>query len=292
MDIRKKDDWSEVYIQPNPASYLRRVSQKEYGVPDYALQYLRPLLKMLHAKLQQPVNIIDIGASYGIISSLLIHDLTMDQLTDFFVNKDHTQKQRTWEEIERFYTNQEIRHTEYKFYLSDNSKQAMNFAEQVNVCEKAYCFDLRHDPLPENFKQIVQKTDLFIATGSLGYIGEYFFQQIFPILSRNSFLPLFAFVVYRAFYSYEIEKVFQDYNYTLIKSSVPFKKGRKFASILEQQNTVTSLHQKNIDTVGFEDEGFYACEFYLGVPVSEKERLYHWLKDPSSIGVGQDGVKR
>ena len=72
--------------------------------------------------------------------------------------------------------------------------------------------------------------------------------------------------------------MFQDYNYTLLKSSVPFKKGRKFASVLEQQNTITSLHQKNINTVGLEDEGFYACEFYFGVPVLEKERLYSWLR--------------
>ncbi|MBO1348706.1 MAG: hypothetical protein EBE86_015560 [Hormoscilla sp. GUM202] len=278
MDISKKADWSEVYVQPTPASYLQIVSRQEYGVPDYAIQYLRPLLKMLYAKQQTSINIVDIGASYGIISTLLLHDLTMAQLMDFFIESDRDQE-RTWEEIERFYKHQDIRHAEYKFYLSDNSQPAMDFSERVHVCEKAYCFDMRHEPLPEELKQIVEITDLFIATGSLGYIGEYFFQQIFPIISRNSFSPLFAFVVYRAFYSDEIEKVFHDYNYTLIKSSVPFKKGRKFASVLEQQNTITSLHQKNIDTVGFEDEGFYACEFYLGVPVSEKERLYNWLKD-------------
>ncbi|MEB3343753.1 hypothetical protein [Okeania sp.] len=277
MDIGKKADWSNVYVQATPASYLEIVSQQEYGVPDYGIQYLRPLLKMLYGKRQLPINIVDIGASYGIISTLLLHDLTMAELIDFFIENDNSQK-RTWEEIERFYQHQDIRHTEYKFYLSDSSQPAMDFSERVQVCEKAYCFDMRHEPLPEDLKQIIETTDLFIATGSLGYIGEYFFRQIFPIISQNSLSPLFAFVVYRAFYSSKIEKVFQDYNYTLLKSSVPFKKGRKFASALEQENTIASLHQRNIDTVGFEDEGFYACEFYLGVPVSEKERLYHWLK--------------
>ena len=277
MDISKKADWSEVYVQPTPASYLQIVSQQEYRVPDYALRYLRPLLKMLYTKQQRPINIVDIGASYGIMSTLLLHDLTMAQLIDFFVENNCVQE-RTWEEIERFYKYQDTRHREYKFYVSDNSQQAMDFSERVQVCEKAYCFDMRNEAIPEELKQIIETTDLFIATGSLAYIGEYFFQQIFPILSRNSCSPLFTFVVYRAFYSYEIEKLFQDYNYTLIKSSVPFKKGRKFASVLEQQNTITSLHQRNIDTVGFEDEGFYACEFYFGVPVSEKERLSSWLK--------------
>ncbi len=282
MDISDKDNWSEVYVQPTPAPYLKIASQKKYGVPDYAVQYLRPLLHMLYTKQQRPVNIIDIGASYGIISTLLRHDLTMAQLIDFFVENGCTQK-RTWEEIERFYNHQEVRHAEYKFYLSDNSKPAMEFSERVRVCEKTCCFDMRHEPLPEDFKRIVETTDLFIATASLGYIGEYFFHQIFPILTHNPFPPLFAFVVYRVFYSSEIEKVFRDYNYTLIKSSVPFKKGRKFASVSEQQNAIKSLHRKNIDTVGLEDDGFYACEFYLGVPVSEKERLCRWLTDVQTL---------
>lgn len=278
MDISKKEDWSDVYVQPTPASYLQTVFQQEYGVPDYALQYLRPLLKMLYAQRQRPITIIDIGASYGIISTLLLHDLTMEQLIEFFVYNEQI-KQRTWEEIERFYRHQESRHPEYKFYLTDNSQPAMDFSERVHLCEKTYCFDMRHEPLPEGFKRIVETTDLFVATGSLGYIGESLFEQIFSIISRKTGSPLFAFVVYRAFYSPELENLFQDYNYTLLKSRVPFKKGRKFASVLEQQNTITSLHKKNIDTVGLEDEGFYACEFYLGVPVSEKESLERWFRD-------------
>ena len=262
MNFSKKDDWSDVYVQPTPASYLQSVSQKEYRVPEYALQYLRPLLKILYVERKRPLTIVDLGASYGIISTLLLHDLTMEQLINFFVENNQSQK-RTWEEIERFYAHQKIRHTEYNFYLLDNSKSAMDFSESVHVCEKAYCFDLAHEPLPEDFKRIVETTDLFIATGSLGYIGKYFFEQIFPILSHKPFSPLFAFVVYRAFYSSEIEKVFQNYDYTLLKSSTVFKKGRRFANVLEQQNAIISLHQKNIDTVGFEDEGFYSCQFYL-----------------------------
>lgn len=279
MDINRKADWSKVYIQPTPAPYLQMVSQLEYGVPDYALQYLRPLLKMLSSELQRPVNITDIGASYGIMSTLLLYDLTMDKLIDFFLENEQP-KQLTWEEIEKFYLNQTICHPEYKFYLSDNSQPAMDFSERVKVCEKAYCFDMRHEKIPIKFKKFIEKTDLFIATGSLGYIGEYFFHQILPIISNLNLSPFFAFVIYRAIYSSyssEFEKMFNDYNYTFLKSSVPFQKGRKFANILEQENALKSLHEKNIDTVGFEDEGYYSCEFYLGVPFSEQKRLSDWF---------------
>jgi len=280
MDISAKEDWSDVYVQPTPAAYFKIISEKEYGVPDYALQYLRPLLKKLQTELQRPVNIIDIGASYGIMSTLLRHDLTLEQLIDFFLKNEQTP---TGAEIEKFYMTQEICHTDYQFYLSDNSQQAMDFSERVQVCEKAYCFDMRHEALPVALKPIIEKTDLFIATGSLGYIGEYFFEQIFSIISNKHLSPLFGFVVYRAFYSSEIEKVFENYNYTLIKTNVPFKKGRRFANSSEQKKAIESLHQRNIDTVGFEDEGYYACEFYLGVPLLEEKRLYRWLSDLESL---------
>ena len=279
MDISSKADWSEVYVQPTPASYLQTVSNYEYGVPDYALQYIRPLLKMLHSEFHRPINIIDIGASYGILSTLLRHDLMMTQLIDFFVANGKI-KTRTWEEIERFYLYQNIRHTKYQFYLLDKSLQAMDFSQRVQICEQTFCFDMKHDALPIGLKPIIEKTDFFIATGSLGYIGSYFFEQIFPIITSRHLSPVFAFVVYRALYpsfSFELEKVFQNYNYNLIKSKIPFKKGRRFSNSLEQENAIESLHNMNIDTVGFENDGYYACEFYLGVPVVEKEKFYAWL---------------
>ena len=276
MNINSKADWSKVYIQPTPTSYFQIVSKMQYGIPEYSLQYIRPILKKLHTKLKRPVNIVDLGASYGIISSLLLFDLKMEQLIDFFVEDDKI-KQPTWEEIEKFYRAKKKVHPEYKFYLSDNSQPAMSFSERVQICEKSYCFDLSKEVLPLDFQKIVKKTDLFIATGSLGYIGDYFFRQIFSILSSQKRFPLFAFSIYRAFYPTAIEKVFKQYNYSLIKSNVILKKGRKFASELEQKNAIESLHQKNINTVGFEDEGFYAGEFYLCCPTTEEDRLSHWL---------------
>ena len=91
MNFSKKDDWSDVYVQPTPASYLQSVSQKEYRVPEYALQYLRPLLKILYVERKRPLTIVDLGASYGIISTLLLHDLTMEQLINFFVENNQSQ---------------------------------------------------------------------------------------------------------------------------------------------------------------------------------------------------------
>ncbi|MDJ1174454.1 hypothetical protein [Roseofilum capinflatum] len=278
MDISEKKDWSGVYTHVTPVPYLKMVSEQEYQVPSYALNYLKPLVKKLYSELKRPINIVDIGASYGIISSLLLHDLRLEDLIDFFVEKEN----KTWDEIESFYAYQKVRHTEYRFYVADSSKPAMDFSEQVNLCEKSYCFDMKNEEIPEDFKQVVAQADLFIATGSLAYIGEYFFEQVFPIISAQKNSPLFAFVIYRAFYSNSIEKVFGDHEYTLLRSDFILKKGRRFASQSEQEKTLHYLGEQNVDTVGLEQEGYYAGEFHLGVPNFQKESLDHWLKEISS----------
>ena len=274
MDISQKQDWSSAYTHETPIPYFKVVSEQEYQVPNYALHYINPLVKKLYAERQRPITIVDIGASYGIMSALLLHDLSLEDLIDFFCDREPI----SWEKIEQFYANQRIRHQEYQFYVTDSSQPAMAFAERVNLCEKSYCFDMKQERVLEELQPILAKTDLFIATGSLAYIGKYFFEQVFPIISEQENKPLFAFVVYRAFYSQEIEQVFQNYNYSLLKGDYLLRKARKFASEAEKAKTLSYLAAQNVDTSGWEQEGYYAGEFYLGLPNSQRELLEHWLR--------------
>lgn len=43
--------FSKIETQSTPAEYVQVVSKQEYGVPDYATKYLRPLLQKLYLEL-------------------------------------------------------------------------------------------------------------------------------------------------------------------------------------------------------------------------------------------------
>lgn len=282
MNIEKKANWTSIYTQPTPAPYMQNVLENEYSVPTYALQYLHPLLDMMQAERDKRIRIIDLGASYGILSALLLHDLSFPELIGFYTENGQI-RERTWQEMTEFYKNQPVQRQDLEFFLIDSSKPAMDFSERVNLCAGAFSMNLREDELSAELKTIIQDTDLFMSFGSIGYLGDRFFRQAFKIISENQSAPLFAFTAARTFYPVELEALFAANDYAIIKSNVPLVKGRRFVNATEQQTAIQSLHRRNIDTIGLEDDGYFACEFFLGVPIGQKQALTTWLSTTDSL---------
>jgi hypothetical protein len=266
IDLGKKNDWSSVYQQPTPAEYLLFSRDNAYQVPDFACKHLHAILAEQSLRLQRPVNILDLGASYGIMSSLLLlEDMTLDRLTDFFV-KNGKIRARTQAEIKQFFDQNKCPQTPLKFYLTDISQPAMKFAERMQLCEQAFCFDASQGVLTPELRTIIPQIDLYLAVGALAYIGDAFFAAILPVIQQSQRLPLFAFTVYRTFYPDTLEQLFKRYGYQLRRVGGPLKQARRFANAQEQAWAIDQLHQRQIDTVGFEDDGYYACEFLLAAP--------------------------
>lgn len=265
IELSSKSDWSSVYSQPTPSGYLLHARQNEYQVPDFACQHLRPLIKAQAERFQRPINVLDLGASYGILSSLLLFNLTFDELTDFFVEKEHS-KTLDWDEIEDFFSRQTHTRDQLKFYLTDISQPAMDFATRLNLCERAFCLDMKQGELTDELRETIGFIDLYIAVGSLAYIGDAFFAEILPIITQGQCRPLFAFTVYRSFYPKTLAQLFSQYGYRLQRIGTPLKRGRRFASDDEQAWAINQLCQQQINPAGFEDEGYYACEFLLAAP--------------------------
>ncbi|MDJ0520237.1 MAG: hypothetical protein QNJ74_29620 [Trichodesmium sp. MO_231.B1] len=159
------------------------------------MRYLGSLFEKLRNDLQGSVKIMDLVSSYGIISTLKLCDLTWSQLIDFYV-EDNRLKRHLWGDIEKFYTDRLQDTDKYKFYLLDSSKPAIEFAKKMNLCEQGYAFDLKHDSLTDELKDIVPQIDILICVGSIGYIGPLFFQQMLPLVIAKSSLPLLGFSTY------------------------------------------------------------------------------------------------
>jgi len=66
------------------------------------MRYLSQLFQKLSNDLQRSVKIMDLGSSYGIISTLTLRDLTWSQSFDFYV-EDNQLKRHLWRDIKKFY---------------------------------------------------------------------------------------------------------------------------------------------------------------------------------------------
>jgi len=87
-ELEVKKDFTNIYAQKTPYSYLKEMQVLQYRIADHTKPLYLSLAEQLYDKLQRPINILDIGSSYGINSALLKHNLVMSELDDFFLTKD------------------------------------------------------------------------------------------------------------------------------------------------------------------------------------------------------------
>ena len=112
-----------------------------------------------------------------------------------------------------------------------------------------------------------------IATACVGYIGYKAFLNLLKVIkdrqsnsneSETEYdYPIFAFSVLRMFDMKDIEEVFEMYDYSIVKSDIKPIRQRSFSDPKEKTQTVTLLHDMEINTEKYEDDGNFYADFYI-----------------------------
>ena len=158
----------------------------------------------------------------------------MSDLDDFFLKENQPP---TKEQTRQFFEKLPVDDT-LSFYQIDISDPALKFSEDVNLCKKGICVNLETGNLP--IKNI-PKSDMVIATGCIGYIGYKAFSNLFELIkkqkanSENFQSPVFAFSVLRIFDMEKIEKTFDHYGYSIVKSDLKPIRQRRFSDSEEKK---------------------------------------------------------
>lgn len=283
MKIQNKADWSHVYTAETPGNYILFSRENEYFAPEYAMGYLRPLFAKLSHELQRPLNIMDLGSSYGIISTLALYNLTWSELIDFYV-KENQLINHSWQDLEQFYLHQLKPAHSHKFYLLDSSKPAIEFSIKMNLCEEGYVFNIKDDTLTDELKNVIQPIDIFICVGSISYFGASFFTEMLKVTAAKGHFPLLAFSTYPGLYhdtcASDIESEFQKYGYDFICCNVPAKGRRMNAE--EYETSEKNKYYQALHICKFENEGYYTSAFYIAVPQNQKNQFESWIANVES----------
>lgn len=265
-ELKVKKDFTGIYTQDSPHSYLKEMSRLNYDISDSTKLLYNDIIKQLEKTLSRPINVLDLGSSYGINSSLIKYNLSMSELNNFFLNETVSTKKETKEFYEKCTCNDNL-----NFYQIDISKEALKFSEEMNLCKRGINIDLEDEKLnsPESFPKI----DMVIATGCIGYIGYKAISNLFKIIKNRQsnsnepenehVTPIFAFSVLRMFDMDDIKKVFEMNNYSVVKSDIKSIRQRNFSDPKEKAETISILHGMGIDTKKHEDDGNFYAEFYI-----------------------------
>lgn len=281
-ELEVKKDFTNIYTQKTPYSYLKEMQVLQYRIADHTKPLYLSLAEQLYDKLQRPINILDIGSSYGINSALLKHNLVMSELDDFFLTKDEP----TIKQTKQFFENQP-QNDHLNFYQIDISHPALAFSENVGLCKKGICTNLETNN--SRLSQELPKFDMVIATGCIGYIGYKAFSNLFEVIKKQksyssqlesqNITPIFAFSVLRIFDMEKIQKTFDYYGYSLVNSDLEPIPQRQFSDTDEQSQTLSLLREKGVDTKKYEDDGHFYADFYVASPKKLEDQLNSMSKN-------------
>ena len=268
-ELKVKKDFTDIYTQESPCGYLKEMDRLEYSISDSTKPLYNTIIEQLENTLSRPVNILDLGSSYGINSALMKYNLTMLELNNFFLTGTKPTKKETVQFYEECKNNINM-----NFYQIDISKEALKFSQDMNLCERGMNVDLETKKL--NLLESLPKMDIVIATGCVGYIGYKAFLNLLKIIKnrelnskkskKEHINPIFAFSVLRMFDINDIKEVFERYDYSLVKSDIKPIHQRNFSGVKEKEQTISLLHEMKIDTKKYEDVGNFYADFYIARP--------------------------
>jgi len=272
-ELAVKKDFTNIYTQKFPNAYLKEMKQLDYRIPNKTKPLYLSIIKQLYKKLSRKINIMNIESSYGINSAMMKYDLKMSELDNFFLEQEPS-----IEQSKQFFENLSSDDT-FDFYQIDISEPKLKFSENTGLCNKGICVNLESENLP--IKEI-PRSDLIIATGCIGYIGYKAFSALFELIKKQQSEsdleklekgPLFAFSVLRIFDMEKLEKTFDHYGYSLVKSDVKPLRQRRFSDSEEKHRTLSLLHNRGIDTKWLENDGYFYADFYIASPKSLEANL-------------------
>ena len=265
-ELKVKKDFTNIYTQDSPYEYLKEMDRLEYDISDSTKPLYNSIIEQLEDTLSRPINVLDLGSSYGINSSLIKYNLTMSKLNDFFLNKSKPTKKEIKQFYEKLTCNDNV-----NFYQIDISDEALKFSEEMNLCERGINVDLEAEKL--NLLKPLPKLDVVIATGCVGYIGYKAFSNLLKIIKNiqsNSVetkteytAPIFAFSVLRMFDMDDIKEIFKKYDYSIVKSDIKPIRQRNFSDPKEKIQTISLLHDMEINTEKYEEDGNFYADFYI-----------------------------
>ncbi len=242
------------------------MNRLEYDISDSTKPLYNSIIEQLEETLSRPINVLDVGSSYGINSSLMKYNLTMSELSDFFLKESKPTKKETIQFYEKCTINDNM-----NFYQIDISEEALTFSEEMNLCERGINVDLEAEKL--NFLESLPRMDIVIATGCVGYIGYKAFSNLLKVIKNRQSnsneseteytAPIFAFSVLRMFDMKDIEEIFEMYNYSIVKSDINPIRQRNFSDPEEKAQTISLLHDMEINTKKYEDDGNFYADFYI-----------------------------
>ncbi|MFY0613606.1 MAG: class I SAM-dependent methyltransferase [Hyphomicrobiaceae bacterium] len=284
-DVR--EEYEQVYAEPDPRAYFRVLHGLDYRIPELARTVFRNVIQSAAEARGEKPKVFDLGCGFGINSALLRYPIDMNRLAHRYRDLDagDLAPERVMALDRNYYASWPSK-IDINYVGLDLSETTTAYAENVNLLDHAISGDLETKDLSSADQDAIAGTNCLISTGCASYAGPGTFEKIFDAIGERP--PWLALFVLR---TESIDAVREH----LTQRDLLFEKlegvtfvQRRYHSAGEWTQALLTLETLGIDTEGKEADGLMHAELFVARPAEEAEA--YPLEQIISISSGGEGL--
>jgi carnitine O-acetyltransferase len=280
-----KATFDNVYTAPTPHAYIASMAENGYEIGEQARPYCVAAAELLREQNggTWPVQMLDMGCSYGIGSAFVKFGCSFDEIVAFFSSRAPREYHAACEAM-RLWLNITPPVCDVRAVGLDSSEPAIRFAVDAGLIDGAIARDFERPDATatEEDRAWFRSCNLLISTGAIGYVTERTLDVVLRHLGEDNpgdFGPFAVVSILRMFDHSPIRTAFEKHG--LAFGPVPGVRlpQRRFADAGERQKVISLLHDRGIDTREWEDRGKQYADLFIAATADQFPLLLQRMKE-------------
>ena len=291
-----KASFDDVYTAPTPHAYVAEMAKNGYEIGEQARPYCAAAAELLreHNGDAWPVQMLDVGCSYGIGSALVKYGCSFDDMVAFFSSRAPREYHAACEAM-RMWLNIAPPACDVRAVGLDSSKPAIRFAIDARLLDGGIARDFEQPGAVPTEDECTwfRSCNLLISTGAIGYVTDRTLDVVLRDLGKDhpgDFGPFAVVTILRMFDPSPIKSVFEAHGFTF--GSVPGVRlpQRRFTDVEEREKVLSLLHDRGLDTRDWEDRGKLYADLFVAAPPQQFSLLLERMCETRSERDSQSEV--
>ncbi|MCQ4084738.1 hypothetical protein NGB36_30240 [Streptomyces sp. RB6PN25] len=257
--------FDDIYDQPDPRDYFRRLGPLEYQIPHHGQDVFRRTVAARAAVSPgPPITVLDLCCGYGINAALLNHDVSLAELYEHYVSRK-TASRTTAKLIEwdKAYFAARRRPHAARVDGLDPAGNAVGYARAVGLLDEGFAENLEEAPPSSRLRRAMERTELITVTGGIGFISSRTFGSLLDCAREPVWVASFA---VRTVSYQPIADCLAEHGLVTEKATARTFPQRRFTSTREQQYAIDAVAATGEDPDGKETDGYVHATLYLSRP--------------------------
>ncbi len=268
--VLQKADFGEIYSQPDPRDYFNTLSSFDYTIPQEGARVFNRLLEVYGPRVDYQPTILDVCCSYGIVSTLIKTDLTIEEVGRHYCAAETASlTSEQLRETDSALLEVHARPSSPRVIGLDISPQAVEYAVVIGSLDAGFVENLEeHDPSPE-LVEALGSVDLITSTGGVGYVTDKTFTRLVRATRPSTHVAVFCL---RTYDYAPIAAALAERGLVTEQATQTFRQ-RRFVDADEQAWAVSRVRELGFDPEGVESDGYYHANFFLSRPQTQVDEL-------------------